>query len=706
MAFGNDPQNILLEMVVRETNFGVWDWNPVTNEVLFNETYFSLFGYEKGEFEPSADFCFSLVHPDDLHSAHKGLDTLLAGESAEYECELRMRHKNGHYAWTYNKARAIAWDSEGRATRVLGSRLDINKHKQQEQEQQDALLTIAMQKQFLERAVEERTTLLYDMRRRVDGILAATGSPREDTPCGTLESLGVELGKAFDLITEKMWWYKGVIDSIPLPIFVTDMAQRWTYLNGPALENIGADSLLRVLGEPERLWGEDTDLNLEEGGQICSFSRYNPKSGRFFRGQASFLLDQNGTPIGHIEVMQDVTRMRETEQELRLARDAAEASAHAKSEFLANMSHEIRTPMNAILGMTRLVLGMELGVKQKAYLEKAERAARGLLHIINDILDFSKIDAGKLDMEHTEFRVAEVLISVADMFRETAEAKGLALGLTMSIPESLTVQGDPLRLHQILTNLLSNAIKFTQTGGVYVHAALKERTGNVATFLFRVRDTGIGLSPEQLERMFSAFSQADASTTRRYGGTGLGLVISKRLVELMQGEIYCKSEPGKGAEFFFSAVFGLPNAPCEDEGGLGWQSAPIRDPYRQVAHLAGKQLLVAEDNDINQIVARETLEKAGFVVEIAENGRIAIEMALAKRYDLIFMDIQMPEMDGLTAAEELRRHPNLREIPIVAMTAHAMSGDKEKSLAVGMNDHITKPIDPEKVFAVIAKWLV
>jgi signal transduction histidine kinase/CheY-like chemotaxis protein len=405
----------------------------------------------------------------------------------------------------------------------------------------------------------------------------------------------------------------------------------------------------------------------------------------------------------------DITEMRESERQLRLARDAAEESARAKGEFLANMSHEIRTPMNAILGMARLVLDTELTAKQRNYLEKAEHSARALLRILNDILDFSKIEAGKLEMESTEFRMAEVLRDVTDMLREGAKAKGLALALSLDLPASLSVQGDPLRLHQILTNLIGNAIKFTRQGGVYVHAALKERARDSATFSFHVRDTGIGLGPAQLERLFSAFSQADASTTRRYGGTGLGLAISKRLVEMMQGEILCASEQGQGAEFSFSAVFALPpaahDAVREDESKEPLPAAS-RDPRGLVAHLKGKRLLLAEDNDINQIVARETLEQAGFTVEIAENGREAIEMALAKRYDLILMDIQMPEMDGLAAAAELRRHPHLRDIPIVAMTAHAMSGDKEKSLAVGMNDHITKPIDPEKVFSVIARWLL
>lgn len=958
-----------LEIIIREMNFGTWDWNPVTNVIRFNEAFIALLGYEAAEFKSTLDFWKALIHPDDTWHVERALAPLLAGETVEYECEMRIRHKDGYYIWTYDRGRAIEWDEDGRLTRVVGGYIDIDKRKEQEQHQMEALDTIALQKQVLERAVEERTSLLHRIRGRVNDILASTGyvpdsdaSKGEEKVQGILaeddffllneedtDSFGQELGNAFDLITEKMWWYKGIIDNIPFPIFVTDTEKSWTYLNAPALETIGADSLGEVLGLPAKQWGEDREVCPEETGSERWFSRYQPSRERYFQGQAAHLLDQQLRCIGHIEVMQDVTRiheadqririmldsmpqvcnfwnedfklidcnlasislfrlsskeeylerfydlsperqpngrqskglfqkklmramekghacfewvhrrpdgvlipseitlvrvenagrrivlsytrdltelkhkeaeldkerqllvrimanspvcflifvkdevrfstpfadaffglkdgakaadfcvdagecslflnevrasgsinwrvvsmrsaeggvkemlanaflaeyydepcvmawfldvteMRETERQLRLARDAAEESTRAKGEFLANMSHEIRTPMNAILGMTRLVLDTELNGRQRGYLEKAEQSARALLRILNDILDFSKIEAGRLEMEITDFCIAKVLQSVVDMLRDSAREKGLRLELSTELPASLCVLGDPLRLHQILTNLVSNAIKFTSKGGVFIRAAIQDVSQGSARFVFSVRDTGIGLEPEQHKRLFSAFSQADASTTRRYGGTGLGLAISKRLVELMQGEISCISEPGQGAEFSFTAVLAFSQ---DSETGLR-QSMELQatssvsgdsDPLTLVSHLKDKRILVAEDNDINQIVASEMLRKAGFIVEIAGNGREAIEMTLAKRYDLIFMDIQMPEVDGLTATKELRAYPHLKDIPIVAMTAHAMSGDKEKSLAVGMNDHITKPIDPLEVFSVISRWL-
>jgi CheY-like chemotaxis protein len=294
------------------------------------------------------------------------------------------------------------------------------------------------------------------------------------------------------------------------------------------------------------------------------------------------------------------------------------------------------------------------------------------------------------------------------MFKEIAAARGLDLKL--SLPENLPVylRGDPLRLTQIFTNLTGNALKFTQHGGVTLSASPLELNATSTVIEFSVQDTGIGLSEEQLSRLFTAFTQADASTTRRYGGTGLGLVISRRLVEMMHGNIFCVSSPDEGSEFTFTARFEL-SAPPAGETGSSTAPAPDSSPdatrEERIARLAGRHILVAEDNEINQIIIREILEKAGFVVDMADNGRQALEMARDHPYDLIFMDIQMPEMDGLTATREIRKNPSLADLPIVAMTAHAMMGDKEKSLEAGMNDHVTKPIDVDDVYARLIRWI-
>jgi CheY-like chemotaxis protein/HPt (histidine-containing phosphotransfer) domain-containing protein len=364
--------------------------------------------------------------------------------------------------------------------------------------------------------------------------------------------------------------------------------------------------------------------------------------------------------------------------------------------------------MNAILGMTRLVLASELAPQQREYLEKAEQAAKALLRILNDILDFSKIEAGRLEMEEIPFRLADVLQGIMDIFTETASGKGLKLTLEMSEDIPLALIGDPLRLNQIFVNLVGNALKFTTEGGVTISATTLELTNVNALIEFTVRDTGIGLTEEQLEKLFTAFTQAEASTTRQYGGTGLGLVISRRLVEMMHGQISCSSTLHEGSEFFFTARFPLteevpeeahPRAMPKDAG-----NAEETREESWAERLTNKRILVAEDNEINQIIIREVLERVGLIVDMADNGLEAVQMASSQYYDLVFMDIQMPEMDGLAATEEIRKNPKLASLPIVAMTAHAMVGDKEKSLASGMNDHITKPIDINEVFTMLERW--
>ncbi len=404
-----------------------------------------------------------------------------------------------------------------------------------------------------------------------------------------------------------------------------------------------------------------------------------------------------------------LAEIRKTEEELRRARDLAEQSTLAKSEFLANMSHEIRTPMNAILGMTHLLFQTDLTVKQRDYLSKTEQSATLLLRIINDILDFSKIEAGKLEMEQIPFSLENVFQGISGLASGHAAGKGLELSMELppDLPPALT--GDPVRLQQILLNLTNNAIKFTSRGGIRLSVAEKEKSADSATLLFAVRDTGIGMTREQVDGLFQPFTQADASTTRKYGGTGLGLAICRRLVNLMHGEIWCESEPGAGTAFFFTATFGIA-AEAPEQIRAHAREIPRPEEQKQEESAlprsgAGIRLLLAEDNAINQMIALELLAVKGYAVDVAGTGIEALDLIRKNAYDLVLMDIQMPDMDGLAAAAEIRKNPRFDGIPILAMTAHAMSGDRELSLAAGMNDHVTKPIDPEALYAAIDKWL-
>ncbi|MBK6636471.1 MAG: response regulator [Rhodocyclaceae bacterium] len=394
------------------------------------------------------------------------------------------------------------------------------------------------------------------------------------------------------------------------------------------------------------------------------------------------------TPLGQIVGFRiDIT-------ELKRAQQAAEAASQAKSNFLANMSHEIRTPMNAMLGMMQFAREAHDEQERKMLIDKALNSAQILLTLINEILDFSKIEAGKLDIERIVWSPARLMDEVRDLFGTSARDKGLALAFASSaeIPEALW--GDPLRVRQVLQNLLSNALKFTAEGSVEVAFGRRGQCLRVS-----VTDQGIGISDADQARLFESFSQADASTTRRFGGTGLGLAISKRLIELMGGEIGVISTPGHGSTFWFELP--MEAAPPEQ--------LPVEvnvDTGTLLKALAGKHVLLVEDNRMNQEVALRFLARAGISAVVAENGAEALDTLATQRFDAVLMDCQMPVMDGYEATRQLRADARYATLPVLAMTANALVGDRERSLAAGMNDHLTKPLVADQFYRLLGRWLL
>lgn len=397
-------------------------------------------------------------------------------------------------------------------------------------------------------------------------------------------------------------------------------------------------------------------------------------------------------------VAERTAQLRATIEALQQSRDSAEAAAVAKSQFLANVSHELRTPIHAVLGLTHLMLNTRLDERQQGYMAKSKIAADTLLALIDHVLSFSKAEAGKLLLERVPFRIDGILEQLAAMLAPLAESKGLALTFNKAAAVPETLLGDGQRLQQVLLNLCNNAIKFTPSGQVSVHVEVREQDGATCLLDFVVRDSGIGMDNEQVARLFQPFMQADASTSRLFGGTGLGLAISRQLVELMGGSIEVRSTPGLGSDFSFTARFGL----ATDAARV----VPAGPQHERAAWrvLQGRRVLLVEDNELNQLVAAELLRtEAGMHVDVVDSGAAALARLREQAFDVVLLDVQLPGMDGFEVIRHIRETPALARLPVIAVTGNASAQDREACLQAGMDEYVSKPFDPERLYRVLSK---
>ena len=637
------------ELAVRGSSAGLWDWDLKKDVLFFSPRFKAMLGYGEEDF-PSLSARLETLHPDDRSLREQAMQAHLASGASVYDVEYRLLTRDGSYCWFHSRGEALR-DEHGQPYRMAGSILDISERKSAE-----ALLKQALGES---RASSERFRLLANV----------TNDAIWD----------------WDIRADKVWRSEGFQNLFGYGLEELDgKGETWANRIATGDRERVLSSFCALFREGGRAWSDEYHFLRRDG------------SAAYVLDRGHLIRDESGEPIRMIGGMTDLSE--------RHARLQAEQANELKGQFLANMSHEIRTPLNAILGTAHLALTSDPSDRQRSYLEQIQRGGKALLRVVNDILDFSKVEAGRVELEEIELVLDEVIEDVLAVLALEARQKGLAMLVEVAPAVPPRLIGDVTRLGQILLNLLGNAIKFTQSGQVTLGVDLESESPDHIVLKFAVKDTGIGLTDEQIEGLFTAFSQADNSITRKYGGSGLGLALCRSLVELMEGRIAVESKPGKGSVFTFTARL----ARAAAGGDLQKLSRPERAEL-MFSDVRGARVLLVEDNATNQLIARELLERAGMHVEVADNGREALERVRAQplenHWDIVLMDVQMPEMDGYSATAAIRRIPDFERLPIIALTAHVLADERTRCYQAGMNDYISKPIDPDELLATMHRWL-
>ncbi len=803
-----------LSYVIEGTRAGSWEWNLETGEVIVNARWAQLIGYTQKELSPLTFGKWQLLcHPDDAQRSNAQLEAHVQDEVDYYECEMRMRHRDGHWVWVLSRGKIASWKEDGKPLWMFGAITDLSVRKNLEEKLQDsrkrlrdlfestldAILIIDSEKilncnpaavrlfgaccreDIIGRRPSDLSPELQfdgeDSLSKAERLLAGAFSEglqhfewlhtRLDTG-GTFmaevhllpmeleqqmvlsatvrdisaqKRLEAENALAHKEVAEKALQYQQLSERFA---FATEAAKCGIWEYDVSTGYMSWDRQMYLLFGLERAFSEEVCHVLQGMVQPEDLLRLNDEFERALKGEAAFnsvftanwtngsphtlkavadvKYDEDGAPARVIGTCWDCTVFTEAENslltlateldhiniELAVSLQKAEEATRAKSYFLSTVSHEIRTPMNGVIGLTSLLLDTELSAEQRDYAESVSRSGHHLLELINDILDFSKTESGKMELELVDFNLKLVVDDTLVPLSTLAKKKNIRLSSSIALEVPAYLHGDPSRVRQIVTNLTGNALKFTKEGEVSLTVSIDREEGGDTYLLFEVKDSGIGIPESRLAAIFEPFTQENSATSTTYGGTGLGLAICRQLAELMGGTIGVKSKRGEGSTFWFTTRFRR----CTPEEIAALHGPEVAVECSETSPSVAKEkvrILLAEDNIINQKVAKGMLRSIGYdKVDVVANGYEALQALETIPYDLVLMDCQMPEMDGFEATATIRDSqwkildPT---IPIIAMTANAMSEDRDECLKAGMDDFLTKPVKKEVIAAMLDKWL-